>query len=113
MTSPTKSFSRRDLLRGGAVAAVALTGVPWINRGRFTLFAGTVHAEEFLKSVRRTGRSNESRTVARLFARTNRLKLLKNLPLGLRLMKRGRFSFKAERMHGDLDQLARLLGRGS
>jgi membrane dipeptidase len=40
-------MSRRNLLRGGTVLAATALGGPFINRGQFTVFADTAHAQEF------------------------------------------------------------------
>ncbi len=48
MTNKISTLSRRDVLRGtGAATAALMMGFPRINRGHYTLFQGTAHAEEF------------------------------------------------------------------
>ena len=66
-------------------------------------------AKEFFASVMKTGRSNEGRTVARVWLRTNPWKILTQAKLGLKLMRRGRMSMKTERMSEGHDQMRRLL----
>jgi heterodisulfide reductase subunit C len=59
-------------------------------------FPGAVLAREFFDSVRSRGRNTESRLVLRLYAKTNPLQLMRQVRLGLRLMRTGRFSLRAE-----------------
>lgn len=68
-----------------------------------------VLAKEFFTSVMKTGRSNEGRIVARVWLKTNPLKILSHAGLGLKLLRRGRMSIKTERMTGGHDQMRRLL----
>ena len=68
-----------------------------------------VLAQEFFKSVLSTGRSNEGRTVARVWLKTNPMQMLANAALGLKLMRRGRMTMKKERMTGGHAQMRRLL----
>jgi len=68
-----------------------------------------VLAKEFFRSVMRTGRSNEGRTVARVWLKTAPLKMLTQARLGLRLISRGRMTVKTERMTGGHEQLKTLL----
>ena len=68
-----------------------------------------VLAKEFFKSVMKTGRSNEGRTVAKVWLKTNPLKMLSQAALGLKLMRRGRMSMKTERMTGGHEQMRKLL----
>jgi len=51
-----------------------------------------VLTNEFFKTVKVTGRSNESWLIVRLFLKTNPLQLFKHANLGLRLWLRGRMS---------------------
>lgn len=68
-----------------------------------------VLAQEFLKSVRRSGRNNEMAVVLGLALRTNPFKLLKMAPLGLKLLRTGRMDFRYEKIHDPkaLDSLLR------
>jgi quinone-modifying oxidoreductase subunit QmoC len=68
-----------------------------------------VLAKEFFKSVLKTGRSNEGRTVARVWLKTNPMKMLSQAGLGLKLMRRGRMSMKTERMTRGHEQMSRML----
>ena len=68
-----------------------------------------VLAKEFFRSVMKTGRSNEGRTVARVWLKTSPMKILTQAGLGLKLMRRGRMSMKTERMSSGHDQMRRLL----
>jgi len=68
-----------------------------------------VLANEFYRSVIRTGRSNEGRTVARVWMKTRPWRMISEAALGLRLMRRGRMSMKTERMTGGRGQLQKLL----
>lgn len=70
-----------------------------------------VLANEFFKSVQKTGRSNEGRIVARMFLKTRPWKLLRNMGLGLKLLFRGRMAVKTERMPEGQEQLQTLLDR--
>jgi heterodisulfide reductase subunit C len=67
-----------------------------------------VLAREFFKSVLKTGRSNEGRTVTWMFLKTAPWKLFRQAALGLRLLWHGRLSVKVEKMDG-LDQMHQLL----
>jgi len=49
-----------------------------------------VLAREFVGSVERLGRNNESRLALALHLKTNPIQLLRSAPLGLRLLRRGR-----------------------
>lgn len=71
-------------------------------------FPVAVLAREFFDSVRRRGRSTESRLILRLYAKTNPLKLLNQARLGLRLLRTGRFSLRAEAIQ-QRQQLGKLL----
>lgn len=68
-----------------------------------------VLAKEFFQAVRRTGRSNESRIVVRMFLQTRPWKLLGNIRLGLKLLRRGRLALRREKMAGGQAQLRMLL----
>ena len=57
-----------------------------------------VLANEFFRSVEESGRSNESRTLIRLYLKTNPLNMLHQAMLGLKLMLRGLFSLKKEQV---------------
>ncbi|MCX7017159.1 MAG: 4Fe-4S dicluster domain-containing protein [Candidatus Sumerlaeota bacterium] len=57
-----------------------------------------VLAREFSRMVRSRGRATESRLVLNLYLKTNLLKLLGMWRMGLKLITRGRFSFRAERI---------------
>ena len=61
-------------------------------------FPVAVLAKQFLRGVKRTGRSNEFEVGVGLALRTNPLRLLKMAPLGLRLLKRGRLGFRSEKV---------------
>ena len=72
-------------------------------------FPTPVLSEEFFKSVEKTGRSNEGKTVTKMILRTNPLKLFKQIPLGIKLLLRGRMKLGTERMTGDKQQFDRVL----
>lgn len=55
-------------------------------------------AREFYRSVFKHGRMNEGLLVARVFLRTNPLRILAQAGMGLRLWMRGRMSMKQERL---------------
>ena len=74
-------------------------------------FPTPVLAREFIRSVGRTGRSNEARTAARMMARTRPMGLLRNARMGLRLLRRGRMPLRTERMTGDTAPLRAMLRR--
>jgi heterodisulfide reductase subunit C len=59
-------------------------------------FPPPVLASEFFSGVEKTGRSSEGRLLIRVFMKTNPFKMFKNSLLGLKLLKRGRFSLKRE-----------------
>ena len=61
-------------------------------------FPMAVLAKQFLRGVRRKGRSNEFEVGAGLALRTNPLRLLKMAPLGLRLLKMGRLGVRGEKV---------------
>jgi hypothetical protein len=69
-----------------------------------------VLARQFLRGVKRTGRSNEFEVGAGLALRTNPLRLLKMAPLGLRLMKTGRIGVRSDKVR-DPSALKDLLRR--
>jgi quinone-modifying oxidoreductase subunit QmoC len=68
-----------------------------------------VLAKEFFKSVLKTGRANEGRTVTWMLLKTAPWKLFKQAMLGLRLFLHGRLSIGTERMDGGLKQMHQLL----
>jgi len=68
-----------------------------------------VLAREFFRKVRQTGRSNEGQIATAMILKTNPLKLLRQIPLGLKLLWKGRMSLLTERMSGDREQLQDLL----
>jgi heterodisulfide reductase subunit C len=72
-------------------------------------FPAAVLAREFFEAVRKRGRNTESRLVLRLYAKTNPLKILDQALLGLRLLRTGRFSLRAESVKDrqQIDQLLR------
>jgi quinone-modifying oxidoreductase subunit QmoC len=72
-------------------------------------FPASVLAREFFEAVRRRGRNTESRLVLRLYAKTNPIKILSQARLGLRLLRTGRFSLRAESVKDrqQIDQLLR------
>ena len=73
-----------------------------------TRFPIPVLASEFFRSVEDSGRSNESRTLIRLYLKTNPFNMFKQAVLGLKLMMRGRFSLKKESVKRR-DELHRIL----
>jgi heterodisulfide reductase subunit C len=72
-------------------------------------FPAAVLAREFFEAVRKRGRNTESRLVLRLYAKTNPVKILGQALLGLRLLRTGRFSLRAESVKNrqQIDQLLR------
>jgi len=62
----------------------------------------------FLSLVDRYGRNFETELLARFYLRTNPLKLLKTAPLGLKLLRRGRFPLLPERIKARQD-MAKML----
>jgi heterodisulfide reductase subunit C len=72
-------------------------------------FPTPVLAKEFFSKVRKTGRSNEGQIATAMILKTNPLKFLKKIPLGLKLLLRGRMSLFTEKMSGDIHQLQDLL----
>jgi len=72
-------------------------------------FPTPVLAREFFRKVRRTGRSNEGQIATAMILKTNPLKLLRQIPLGLKLLLKGRMSLFTEKMSGDRGQLEDLL----
>jgi len=71
-------------------------------------FPVAVLAREFFESVLTWGRNSESRLVLRLYAKTNPLQLLRQIRLGLKLLRTGRFSLRAEAIEQKKD-LRRML----
>ena len=63
-------------------------------------FPPPVLAREFLSMVRSRGRVSEGRLVMKLFLKTNILKMFGILPLGLKLLRTGRFSLKLDSIKG-------------
>ncbi|OGF57143.1 MAG: hypothetical protein A2Z21_09885 [Candidatus Fraserbacteria bacterium RBG_16_55_9] len=59
-------------------------------------FPVAVLAREFYDSVRKWGRNSESRLVLRLYAKTNPLQLFRQIRLGFKLLRTGRFSLRVE-----------------
>jgi quinone-modifying oxidoreductase subunit QmoC len=76
---------------------------------RHSRLMAPVLAKEFMKSVVKTGRSNEAWTVTMTWLKTRPLELLKQAWLGLRLWLRGRLSIGRHYMTGDRGALRRLL----
>lgn len=72
-------------------------------------FPTPVLAKEFFKKVRETGRSNEGQIASAMILKTNPFKFLKQIPLGLKMLLRGRMSLFTEKMEGDPQQLQDLL----
>jgi heterodisulfide reductase subunit C len=72
-------------------------------------FPTPVLAREFFGKVRETGRSNEGQIASAMILKTNPFKFLKQIPLGLKLLFRGRMSLFTEKMSGDIRQLQDLL----
>ena len=72
-------------------------------------FPTPVLAKEFFRKVRKTGRSNEGQIATAMILKTNPFKFLKQIPLGLKLLFRGRMSLFTEKMSGDRRQLQDLL----
>ena len=72
-------------------------------------FPTPVLAREFFRKVRETGRSNEGQIATAMILKTNPLKLLRQIPLGLKLLLKGRMSLLTEKMSGDRRQLQDLL----
>jgi len=68
-----------------------------------------VLAGEFIKSVARTGRSNEMRIITATWLKTKPFELFKQAWMGLRLWLKGRLSFGLHRMSGDRRQIRKLL----
>lgn len=68
-----------------------------------------VLAREFFEAVRRRGRNTESRLVLKLYAKTNPFKILSHVRLGVKLLRTGRFSLRAEAVKdaSQIDQLLR------
>ena len=59
-----------------------------------------VMAQSFVESVDRYGRNHEPELVRKYFLRTNPLKFLQQIPLGMRLLKRGRMRLKPHKIKG-------------
>jgi heterodisulfide reductase subunit C len=72
-------------------------------------FPTPVLAREFFRRVRQTGRSNEGQIATAMILKTNPLKLLRQIPLGLKLLLKGRMSLRTEMMSSDRRQLQDLL----
>lgn len=72
-------------------------------------FPTPVLAREFFRRVRETGRSNEGQIATAMILKTNPLRLLRQIPLGLKLLMKGRMSLLTEKMSGDRRQLRDLL----
>jgi heterodisulfide reductase subunit C len=71
-------------------------------------FPVAVLAKEFFEMVQQLGRNAETRLVLRLYAKTNWMQLWRSARLGLKLMRTGRFSLRAEAIQ-QKEQLHRLL----
>lgn len=63
-------------------------------------FPVPVLAREFFNMVKRDGRTTESLLVMKLLFKTGILKAFSYAPLGMKLLKTGRLSFKRERIKG-------------
>ena len=63
-------------------------------------FPVPVLAREFYKMVKRDGRTTEALLVLKLILKTGIMKAFSYAPLGLNLLKKGRLSFKRERIKG-------------
>lgn len=63
-------------------------------------FPVPVLAREFFNMVKRDGRATESLLVMKLLLKTGILKAFSYAPLGLKLLRTGRLSFKRERIKG-------------
>lgn len=72
-------------------------------------FPTPVLAREFFRKVRETGRSNEGQIATAMILKTNPFKFLKQIPLGLKLLFRGRMSLFTEKMSGDRREFQDLL----
>ena len=59
-----------------------------------------VLAREFFKIIQSRGRNSERSLILRLYFKTNVFNLLKQVPIGLRLLARGRLGLKSERIKG-------------
>jgi heterodisulfide reductase subunit C len=59
-------------------------------------FPAAVLAREFFDMVQRRGRNSEGRLLLRLYFKTNPLRMLRQVGLGLRLLATGRFHLRAE-----------------
>ncbi len=72
-------------------------------------FPMAVLAKQFLRGVKRTGRSNEFELGVGLALRTNPLRLLRMTPLGIKLLKTRRLSIRGEKVRDPqaLDDLLR------
>lgn len=71
-------------------------------------FPVAVLAREFFNVVQRRGRSTESRLVLRLYAKANPLQIFRQVRLGLKLLRTGRFSLRAEAIE-QKEQIGQLL----
>ncbi|MBN1612776.1 MAG: 4Fe-4S dicluster domain-containing protein [Polyangiaceae bacterium] len=80
-----------------------------IREPRNARLPAPVLADEFMKSVAATGRSNETWTITWTWLRVRPLELLKQAWLGLRLWLKGRISIARHRMTGDRRSIRRLL----
>jgi len=67
-----------------------------------------VLANEFFKNVEKSGRNSEGRLILRLFLKTNPLKMFGQTGVGLKLLRRGRFSMKRESI-SNRRELSRIL----
>ena len=80
-----------------------------IREPRNARLPAPVLADEFMKSVVATGRSNETWIITRTWLRVRPFELLKQAWLGLRLWLKGRLSIGRHFMTGDRRSLRRLL----
>jgi heterodisulfide reductase subunit C len=71
-------------------------------------FPISVLAREFYGFVLKTGRNNEARLTLRLFMKTNIFRLFGQTLLGLRLLRQGRMSFRADQIENKR-QLRRII----
>ena len=67
-----------------------------------------VMAQAFIESVDKHGRNHEPELVRNYYLRTNPVKFLSQVPMGLRLMSKGRMAFKAHDIKG-IDGLRKML----
>lgn len=68
-----------------------------------------VLASEFMKMINKNGRITEGKLAFKIFLKTNPIALLGYIPIGLNLLKKGKFSLKSEKMR-DTREIKELLG---